>query len=359
MLYAQIDQKLVSANDVLVTQANFRCPGCGAQVRYRHGPLNVAHFAHISARCAFEAEPESAAHLMGKLQLYQLGTQIGEAQVEVVFSTIKQRADVVVEYKKNKYILEYQCSPISRTQVKQRTRAYQQLGYEVIWLLGPKYQQSKIRKSLVAKFNDALLIFYNYKTQKCTLTANFNEVDFQSLQSISQEYELDQLLQVIKIYKKRVFWQDSPTTKQVLIQQSIKIQQQLVRKNKEWLQVQQECYQVKHNLSGVPWICHPKKSMPLGLAMPHILWRSRCVLLLERYPLETIFEVSKLQNMFVKQGCWLTIDERLCRYIVNQFIVELVTNQFLTRIGTGKLELICYPEWYANWQFKTNSLKLN
>lgn len=359
MLYALMGRKLVRADEVGLLKEIFHCPGCGAEVRLRHGEINVAHFAHANKQCAYESEAESNEHLLGKMQLYKLASQLGPAQVEVIFQDSKQRADVVLTYREHKFILEYQCSPISTVQVRQRTQAYQALGYEVIWLLGPKYQRTKISKQLIAKFKGHYLVFYSSHTQKCYLQYNFNEVDFQTIRWAHRKYELANLLQGIANYQRHIFWQDIEISNTRLVHQSFKVQQQIIRQNPEWLLIQQKCYQQGRNLGGVPWLCHPKKSMPMGLRIPHILWRCRCVLFLERQPLQSKFLINELQREFINEGRWLDVDERLIKYIVNQFIIELVLNQVLVSQKKGVLTLICYPQWYSDWQVKTNSLKLN
>ncbi|MCM0598542.1 competence protein CoiA [Periweissella fabalis] len=359
MLYALVGKKLIRADEYVDNKQAFRCTGCGDAVRLRHGSVNIAHFAHINKQCVFENEAESYEHLLGKLQLYQISKIIGQAQVEVTFPSIKQRADIVLKYKQQKLILEYQCSPISIEQVKKRTQAYQTLGYKVIWLLGPKYAQNKITKKLLTKFNMPLLNFYNTKTQKITIRYNFNVIDFQSIKSATRELDLQRLLEVVNVSKNKLIWQDIVVSDDLLKQQGFKIQQLLVRKNLEWLKIQQECYQQNHNLGGIPWICHPKRSMPVALNMSHILWRCQCILFLEKYTIESIITTASLQQIFIAIGRWLDVDSRFIKYVVNQFIIELVTNKFLISISKGVLMLNSHPTWYQNWQVKTNSLKLN
>lgn len=112
------------------------CPGCHQPVRLRRGKVIRPHFAHVSLEdCRYFSEPESAQHLDLKMCLYQWACQNEQAEIEKRLPEIEQIADVLVG---DKLVLEVQCSPLAIDRLRERTRSYQQSGYQVLWLLGKK-----------------------------------------------------------------------------------------------------------------------------------------------------------------------------------------------------------------------------
>lgn len=112
----------------------FFCPGCGSPVRLRKGRVIRPHFAHVSLKnCAYFSENESAQHLALKTSLYQWASKHSKAELEKRLPEMEQIADVLVE---DKLALEVQCSRLPLRRLQERTQAYQQAGYHVLWLLG-------------------------------------------------------------------------------------------------------------------------------------------------------------------------------------------------------------------------------
>lgn len=76
---------------------------------------------------------------------------MGQAAVlEYHLPTIEQRADVLLP--DQQLILEYQCSPISYSDISRRTSNYKSLGYDVLWILGDRHLNAVNRLDGVAKF---------------------------------------------------------------------------------------------------------------------------------------------------------------------------------------------------------------
>ena len=127
---------LVSALETcLKRKESYSCPGCQGVVLLRHGQVMCPHFAHKSLQdCQFFSENESAQHLSLKAALYKSLVNHGEkVSIEKVLSEMGQIADLFVG---DSLALEVQCSRLSQQRLRERTRAYQQAGYEVRWLLG-------------------------------------------------------------------------------------------------------------------------------------------------------------------------------------------------------------------------------
>ena len=112
----------------------FYCPGCQGQVRLKQGTILRPHFAHIILKdCHYSYENESAQHLELKSALYRWLKHEVAVEIEAVLPELGQIADLLVE---EKLALEVQCSSLSIQRLLERTKAYQDQGIEVLWLLG-------------------------------------------------------------------------------------------------------------------------------------------------------------------------------------------------------------------------------
>jgi competence protein CoiA len=113
---------------------HFYCPGCQGQVRLKQGTILRPHFAHIILKdCHYAYENESAQHLELKSALYRWLKHEVAVEIEAVLPELGQIADLLVE---EKLALEVQCSSLSIQRLLERTKAYQDQGIEVLWLLG-------------------------------------------------------------------------------------------------------------------------------------------------------------------------------------------------------------------------------
>lgn len=113
---------------------HFYCPGCQGQVRLKQGTILRPHFAHIILKdCHYAYENESAQHLELKSALYRWLKHEVAVEIEALLPELGQIADLLVE---EKLALEVQCSSLSIQRLLERTKAYQDQGIEVLWLLG-------------------------------------------------------------------------------------------------------------------------------------------------------------------------------------------------------------------------------
>lgn len=115
----------------------YTCPACRKPVQVKQGKIMRPHFAHVRlADCQFFQENESAEHLDLKAALYRNLVSAGvPVQIEAILPELGQVADLLVD---NRLVLEVQCSRLSPNRLLERTLAYRQAGYQVIWLLGKK-----------------------------------------------------------------------------------------------------------------------------------------------------------------------------------------------------------------------------
>jgi len=145
-----------------------KCPVCGADMIYKNGNYKVAHFAHTkNSECSLMyAEPESDEHLTGKKNLYKwLKTQnIQNLKLEAWIPETKQRPDVYFEYESDKYVIEYQCTPIAK-EYKERHELYKFAGIKDIWILGTKkYELRQEKIDMLKKHNENFTLQIKTKT---------------------------------------------------------------------------------------------------------------------------------------------------------------------------------------------------
>ncbi|ERN52892.1 competence protein CoiA [Alkalihalophilus marmarensis] len=119
-------------------EVNFYCPCCTAELLLKIGDKKQWHFAHKKgSSCTVQGEPESLYHLRGKKQLYEWIRKQGyKAALEVYLPLIRQRPDVLFKVKDQLYAIEYQCSVIEESQIRKRSKGYEQLGIIPIWIFG-------------------------------------------------------------------------------------------------------------------------------------------------------------------------------------------------------------------------------
>lgn len=129
-------------------QKNYLCMECQARVRVRGGFHRQSHF--------FHCDHNRHCHLSGKgmihLQVQQnIANQLppGQAQLEYRFPEIKRIADVA--WIPQRIVFEVQCAPISAEEIDRRNQDYQQLGWDVVWILhDERYNQRRLTAAEMA-----------------------------------------------------------------------------------------------------------------------------------------------------------------------------------------------------------------
>ncbi|KAA0546526.1 hypothetical protein FZW96_14870 [Bacillus sp. BGMRC 2118] len=116
----------------------FSCPSCKQVVQMKIGTMKIPHFAHKArTMCDSFSEGESQYHLKGKLQLYDWFVRQGYSpKLEPYFSLLKQRPDIYVEMKNQKYMIEYQCATIEKSRFIERNHHYINHQFKTLWILG-------------------------------------------------------------------------------------------------------------------------------------------------------------------------------------------------------------------------------
>ncbi|MBM7636578.1 competence protein CoiA [Streptococcus saliviloxodontae] len=128
-LYSCLDQ-------VIERRIQYYCPACSGPLVFKSGAVMRSHFAHQSLKdCQFFHENESSEHLSLKAQLYSSLAETEKVEIEKVLPDIQQIADLMVN---DRLALEVQCSPLSIERLRERTNSYQEVGIQVLWLLGKR-----------------------------------------------------------------------------------------------------------------------------------------------------------------------------------------------------------------------------
>lgn len=141
MIYAKNQLKAyVNATDAQRADQYF-CPSCSGKVILKRGALKVAHFAHCSHSCAAFSEGETNEHLAGKRLLVRMWQQVTpQVELEAYQADLRQRPDVLCNFTTGQSLaLEFQCAPLSISQMIHRSTGYQNAHFKYLWLLGQRH----------------------------------------------------------------------------------------------------------------------------------------------------------------------------------------------------------------------------
>ncbi len=114
------------------TGLSYFCPACRGAMIQKRGNINAHHFAHKSGK---ECDPWYA----GKLSPWhmKMQRQFDKSAQEIVIwnqaHTEYHVADIVLQTNEEKFVVEFQHSPISQKEFISRTKFYLECGYTVIW----------------------------------------------------------------------------------------------------------------------------------------------------------------------------------------------------------------------------------
>lgn len=351
MIIALKDNQLVYATHNLVDSKGFICPGCSKEVYFKNGKIKVPHFAHINKSCDVTIETESFDHIKGKLALYEFFKDTTNAQLEVYLPEIKQRADLMLTFPdQTKMAIEYQCSMISEAKLMQRTAKYKTANVDVIWLAGPKFEKQRVNKAMLSRFGQLFLAFLKADGQGIILKYGFYQVEFEKLKYQGIHFDTAQkFLDFVKLIKQSKYQinnnqQLSPDT---LKRQALKIQENLIKNNYAWLDIQAQCYQVGLNIAGVPWIAHPKSVQPACLKENAIIWRTKVLLKLRKDDNKT-FKRYELYQLFYRQGVWNNQPLKQIKGYIHSFMCELINAGYLEIKPDGTLKVKEQPQWFKD-----------
>lgn len=152
------------------TTCKFYCPECREEVQLKLGEQRVYHFAHKQLTTCPLASGETAYHQAGKEAIMNWLQRLGHKPVlEKYVSKINQRPDVAVSIGGTSYAIEYQCSNISRQELRKRTAGLREAGLFPIWVIGANrlkrksaqlFSFSSIHWGMLRESQKGSLIFY-------------------------------------------------------------------------------------------------------------------------------------------------------------------------------------------------------
>lgn len=174
-------KKIVKANKILRKEDFYYCPACKHRVYLKTGQVISPHFAHYKKEnCAVFSEGETQEHLKGKLALANyFKIYGGQIQLEAYLPKLKQRPDILIKKGKKKVAIEFQCSPISIENIKERTNGYIKEDYDIIWILGNNFKYKKSLTALqkaclyLSKKNNRLILFH-YEVEQEELILSYD-----------------------------------------------------------------------------------------------------------------------------------------------------------------------------------------
>ncbi|MBD7894267.1 hypothetical protein H9564_00735 [Limosilactobacillus sp. Sa3CUN2] len=308
---------VAKSNDYFVNAFNaskrekYYCPKCGERLILKKGQCKVAHFAHcVNSQCPLQ-KGESYEHLLGKQQIFEWARRNDwHPELEVYISSLKQRADVLLNVHGQRVVIEFQCSPLSLVDLQERTRGYEKLGIKCYWFLGSPYKL-KIHQRQTQKFIQLLnhqygLIFWSVKSA------------------------------AIKI-ENAVIWEQRLNLRQ--INKNYRILRQLIL-----------LPEVKINFprNGLPLICHQQFGGIQVTKHPEIYWRYLVSRKLVSIPLFTSFSQTSWLKMLrkVEASEWVIFPcippMTLINTYLKLFTKQLIMGGIVVRRGK-RIILVKYP----------------
>lgn len=241
--------------DAVRSQSQFFCPACGGRLRLRKGSVKAAHFAHVNLdHCDSWSENESSQHLNLKIALYKWFEKSGaKVQMEHYLPELKQTPDLLVNHS---LAIEVQCSHLSFERLKERTKAYQSGGYQVLWLLGRdlwlKNTLTFLQKGFLYLSQNRGFHFWELDLTRREIRIKFmiHENIRGKLTYLTEAFTFDQgkLLDVLRrpyqSQKEHLLFVKFDSGEEL----HYFIRQQLYRKNPKWLKVQEKFYRRGENI---------------------------------------------------------------------------------------------------------------
>ena len=186
----------------LKKQQSFFCPQCKEQLLLKAGHIKIPHFAHQkNSECdSLFSEGESAAHLLGKQQLFHHFSNLQLRTVlEPYLPQLQQRPDLLLTFKNRQYAVEFQCSPIAKPSFQQRTSGYLHANITPIWILHTpdKFKGIGILKVSINHTNTQFI--QQYKKQKFLITYDVKSKTFYYISNLIHLHKLQYFAVVKKL----------------------------------------------------------------------------------------------------------------------------------------------------------------
>lgn len=286
---------------------NYICPACKQEVILKSGPIKIAHFAHKKqASCWFEFEAETQEHLHLK-RLFADWCQKEQLsyEVEAYLSELKQRPDLLI----GRLALEIQCSPLSVKRLAERTKKYQENGYQVIWICGQKLTPTLQLTELIRQFSyySSNLGFYlwtaDWQTERLALYFHLEETQTNRLyfSQKSWAFQEKRLVEVFAYPKNgKIYVERKYLLKPLLKAYYHQLLQQFSYQNKQLYKIQNSLYSEGYHILQLPeWFYYPGLRLfevkSSDLILKQLIWSRLQELPSKKYLKAELFSIIKEQ----------------------------------------------------------------
>ena len=156
-----------------------KCPVCNRKLIYRHGEINEPHFSHEKdSECIYTFyENETKEHALGKVLLYKWLKSlenVSNIKLEGYIPETKQRPDLYFEIDNKRFVIEYQCTPILKSEYNTRHELYKLNGIIDIWVAG----LDKYHKDDFKHINNGVVYCHDHRVKECELFFDNNNLNY-------------------------------------------------------------------------------------------------------------------------------------------------------------------------------------
>ncbi|MFD1455906.1 competence protein CoiA [Levilactobacillus lanxiensis] len=352
MLIAAREKQLVDAKNA-GRGRSYVCPACQQQVVLHHGTRVQPYFAHRpQSPCTVKGEGETAQHVLGKRQLAEFFAPWGAITLERILPSIAQRADCWIAHQPRPIALEFQCSPINRDEVAERTRGYQGLGVYPLWLLGSRFAKQKLGWHLIDRFASWLngwglcLLFWDVDRHQL-------RVDHHICQAITGEYQCQSVwltnVTDLSAGSQRRLWWAQPN----LARFRWELDRDLHRSSTALKPLQTAVYLTGHHLAGFPQVLATVTVTAPIFGRGLLLWR----IILAAW----LFERSNVLTDTLERLAWTAFqlvggEVTAVRFTgqtayltaIDDLLADLTQADLIKRTTTG-WQVISEPHWDADY----------
>ncbi|MDN6967522.1 competence protein [Oenococcus sp. UCMA 17063] len=340
----------------------FYCPFCKKRLLLRRGEIKIPYFAHsVNDNCSSFSENESEIHLLAKKKIKKAAESMGyRAELEKVLPSISQRADLIISDSSGKEVaIEFQQSPISISDLRERNRGYMIIGLPVIWILGPNYSFTNPSQRIIFKFADqeTKVYYWDQFKEQIRVFAGFSKIDHSKFKSMVYKISLNTFIDNIFLRKplnKRL--KNISIDKKDLYKQADFLQKNLILKRLP-SETCRLAYKHRHiNVACGPWIIH--RGSQAGLKTANWQWRLEIILELERIGQGNLYSINCLLKKFTSNRYFYE------RSVKNQFARNAFL-KILQELGQEKIIDLKFsyvfvkkiPAWFDNYQQKRAFLR--
>lgn len=319
---------------------DYWCPACHGPVQLRRGKHKIAHFAHLPGANCCVSEGETREHLTGKRQLWTWLRAAGyQPQLEAYLPAINQRPDLLFRDGHGQLTaVEFQCSPLTVTRLRERNTGYQRLGIVPYWLLGQPYRH-RLSREKQAQFTQYVagrltLLYWNTDSAQVETQSNLCRCSFARKSGESKA--------VIRRQVNQLLYRRVPTPVYTHLLQFVASQ----------LGPQPLAY--------CPLVCHDTMpSWPLFMD-ELIYWRIKVVTMLATFPLFVAWSIDGWYQWLVRVGnpSWLAfpcLPRPPWEPIIAKYSQELQAAGII-KVINGQVILFKHPHWYKSLPEKLAAL---